>query len=70
MIQIGGDSLFKVLSNDMSYAQSRWETRKLCLFYEALSNWNFNRADKWGASANYERANNSRWGPRYQLVWI
>ena len=37
VIQIGGDSLFKELSNYRSYAQFRWETRKLWLFYEELT---------------------------------
>lgn len=36
MIQIGGDSLFKDLSKDRSYAQFCWETRKLPPFYEEL----------------------------------
>ena len=46
VVQIGGDSLFQDLSNERSYAQFRWELRKLRLFYKELSSWNFARSGR------------------------
>ena len=76
VIQIESDSLFKELPNDRSYSQFHWETRKLWLFYEALSNGNrpigsgdicmigchlFDRAPL----ANYNQAYNARSGLKH-----